>query len=141
MNRDCAITAALKRRQITMFQQAADRGITAKVIHYDTGGENDGIGLSTLGQWSRGESAMGLPMLIRMIGIIPDDLLSLLLPDGRLIVRTPDDIDHDEVEQAARDFLAAKAAAHRQDSPAGRDIADCEDTTLRTKAAILKAVA
>jgi hypothetical protein len=35
----------------------------------------------------------------------------------------------------------AKKAAHRKDSPAERDIADCEDRALRAAAVALRAVA
>lgn len=139
MNRDCTITAALKRSQVTMFREAKALGITASVIHYDTGGDNGGISLSTIGQWSRGESAMGLEMLIRLVGIIPDKLLSLLLPDGRLIVRVPNEIDHDEADRAMREYVDAKAAAHHPESEAGRDIGPGEDKALRVKLAAVKA--
>lgn len=61
---------------------------------------------------------------------IPLDLLSLLLPGGFLIVRAPEAVDHDQFEEACRDYLAAKGAAHRPDSPAGREISDCEDSNL-----------
>lgn len=141
MSRDCAITHALKRAQITVFEQAAKLGITQKVIHYDTGGENGGISLSALGQYARGETAMGLPALLKLIDVIPDNLLSLLLPAGRLIVRVPEEIDHDEIEKAARDFLATKGDAHREDSEMGRDIGPNEKKALTAKAVVLKAVA
>lgn len=72
---------------------------------------------------------------------IPLDLLSLLLPGGFLIVRAPEAIDHDDIEAACRDYLAAKGAAHRADSPGGTALAECEIVTLNGKAARLKVAA
>lgn len=72
---------------------------------------------------------------------IPLDLLSLLLPGGFLIVKAPEAVEHDEVEAACRDYLAAKGAAHRADSPAGERISDCENDNLNGKVAHLRAVA
>lgn len=134
MNRDCTITAALKRQQVTMFAAAKARGITASVIHWDTGGDNGGISLSTIGQWSRGESAMGLEMLIRLIGIIPDDLLSILLPDGKSIVTDPTG-DHDGFAAKCIDFAAAHAAARHPASEAGIEIGPGEHKSLTAKRA------
>ncbi len=141
MNRDCTITAGLKRAQVSMFNAAKQRGITATVIHYDTGGKNGGISLSTIGQWSRGESAMGLEMLIRLIGVIPDEILSLLLPDGHRIVPAPETIDHDELARLALDLAAEHAAARHPDSEHGVEIGPNEHNRLTAKATHLRAVA
>ena len=73
--------------------------------------------------------------------VIPDDLLSLLLPAGCLIVRAPEEIDHDEIEQAARDYLAAKGKAHHPESEAGRELGPNEKRDLTMRAVTLKAVA
>lgn len=141
MNRDCAITQALKRQQITMFEQADKLGITAKVIHYDTGGDNGGISLSALGQYSRGESAMGLPVLLKLIGVVPDSLLSLLMPKGRVIVQAPEEIDHDDLAGVMVDYLAEKQKAHHPDSECGPAIGPKECNLLSRKVANLRAVA
>lgn len=45
----------------------------------------------------------------------------------------PEGIDHDEVESAAREFLAAKGAAHHPHSEAGRDLGPGEIATLNGK--------
>ena len=52
MAHDCTITDALKRRQSAMFLEAANRGVTHKVVHYETG-----LSLSIIGQYARGETA------------------------------------------------------------------------------------
>lgn len=131
MLRDCAITVALKRAQVTMFREAEKIGLTHKVIHFDTN-----ISLSSIGEYSRGETAMSGPAIIKMVGVIPDKLLSLLLPDGRQIVQAPSEINHDEIAPAMRDYLRAKDDAHHPESEAGRDIGEGEAKNLTTLAVI-----
>lgn len=70
---------------------------------------------------------------------LPSELLALLLPDGWLVVRVPDGVDHDEAALAMHDYLATKTAAHDPASPAGRDLSDCEKDTLDGKLAVVKA--
>ncbi len=53
----------------------------------------------------------------------------------------PDGIDHDEVEDAAREFLAAKGRAHHPDSPGGRELSDCEQSDLDMKVVAIMAKA
>lgn len=72
---------------------------------------------------------------------IPDDLLSLLLPAGCMIVRVPEGVDHDEVEKHCRDFLATKGAFHHPLSEAGRDLGPNEVAELCTKVSQIRAVA
>lgn len=71
---------------------------------------------------------------------IPDELLSLLLPEGRQIVKAPEGIDHDDFEDLCREYLQTKSAAHHKDSPAGRELSDCERLALQTKVVPFKGV-
>ena len=71
---------------------------------------------------------------------LPLDIISLLMPEGVQIVRADEDIDHDWIEDLCREYLASKASAHHKDSPAGREISDCENADLSAKAAGLRAV-
>jgi hypothetical protein len=61
---------------------------------------------------------------------LPLDLVSLLMPDGVQVVRASEGMDHDEIEDLCRDYVATKAKAHHVDSPAGRDLAPCEIDAL-----------
>lgn len=128
------ISARQKRVQQDVFRIAEDRGITRKAIHHDTGLSTD-----TLGSWARGEAVMSIAGLFALVGVIPDDLLSMLLPVGRQIVQLPDDLDHDALSDLAADYLTAKAAAHKVDSPAGVEIAACEKRVLDAKVVALRA--
>lgn len=134
MKPEIDISARQKRVQQSVFLEANNRGLTIKVIHFDTG-----ISQDTLRSWARGEAVMSIAGLFGLVGVIPDDLLSMLLPDGRQIVRVPESLDHDEIETACRDFLAAKGQAHHPDSPAGREIAPCEKDVLDQKVVALRA--
>lgn len=105
-----------------------DYGLTLKAISLDAG-----IGYTTLKSYARGESVMSIASLFRLVGVVPNDLLSLLLPEGRCIVTMAEDVDHDRISEQFQDWLREKERAHHPDSPAGRDIAPCEDSTLRHK--------
>jgi transcriptional regulator with XRE-family HTH domain len=139
MARDCKISLHITERQQTIMRIACDpvrSGLTLKEIS-----EASGIPYSTLRSYAgnNGEPAeMPLSALYKLVGVIPDELLSLLLPAGRMIVEVPAEIDHDEVCALAQDLLIEKARAHHPESPAGRDIAPEEDVILRTKTTRLR---
>lgn len=132
-----SIVAILKARQSAMRREMDRRGLAMKAVSFDSG-----IPYSTLLSYFP-EPGGTVPALMpvsaqyALCGAVPDDILSLLLPDGRQIVRAPEALDHDEVAEALCDYLAEKEKAHRPDSPAGRDIAPCEDLSLRGKFAVV----
>lgn len=102
-----------------------DHGLTLKAISLDSG-----IGYTTIQSYANGGSVMSIASLYALVGVIPDQLLSLLLPDGHQIVRADEGLDHDKIEDLCRDFVATKAKAHHVDSPAGRDLSSCEIEAL-----------
>jgi len=137
MATDSEIPHCTKATQERIFRIAQRNGLTLKAISLDSG-----IPYSTLRSYAgnNGETAeMPVSALCKLTGVVPDELLSLLLPDGRAIVQVPEDIDHDELATAMTDWLATKNQAHHPESPAGRDIAPCEDNVLRGKFAKVKA--
>lgn len=127
-------------RQLAIRRELDRRGISLKTIAFDAG-----IHYSTL--LSYFPDAKREPHLISgaafysLCGVLPPDLLSLLLPDGFQVVRAPEDVDHDQLADAMADYLAAKQHAHHPDSPDGREIAECEDAELCTRLAVVKAAA
>lgn len=126
-------------RQKRMFRIAQDPtryGLTLKMIAADAD-----LGLDSVRNYAAGETVMPMTALDALVDVLPDELLSLLLPAGHAIVSVPEGICHDEIEKAAREFLAAKGEAHHPDSPGGRELADCEVVALNRKAAKLRAVA
>lgn len=134
MSHDDNILARQKRVQQTIFREALRRGTTLKAVSLDSGN-----GYTTVQSWAKGEAVMSIAGLFSLCGVIDDDLLSLLLPDGRQIVRLPEDLDHDALSDLAADYLTTKAAAHKADSPAGVDIAACERKVLDSKIVALRA--
>jgi hypothetical protein len=142
MSRDCAITQHVRETQERIFRLAQrDHGLTLKAIALDSG-----IPYGTLRTYAgnttdRATAEMSASAIRKLTGIIPAELLSLLLPDGFAIVRVPEEVDHDTIETLARDYLAAKGKAHRPDSPGGRELASCESNVLDLKAAALRAAA
>lgn len=118
-------------KQQRVFRIACDPkryGLTLKLISMDSGLHYDSVR-----HYAAGETALPLSAFVALMGVVPDELLSLLLPDGRAIVKVPDEIDLDGLADQFTDFLHEKNAAHHPDSPAGRDIADCERDTLTSK--------
>lgn len=135
MGLDSRIIQNVKSAQERVFRLAKrDHGLTLKAIHLDSGVDYD-----SLCNYAKGDTQMPVGVLCALVGVIPDELLSLLLPDGRAIVSIPDNIDHDEISTACRAYIDAKEQAHHPESPAGRDIAPCEDATLRGKVVRIRA--
>ena len=129
MRRNSETIQTVKATQQRIFRLAErDHGLTRKAISLDSG-----INYDSVCNYAKGETEMSVSALVSMVGVIPDELLSLLLPEGRVIVRAPDGLNHDQIEEAARDYLAEKGRAHHPDSPAGREISDCEQALLDRK--------
>lgn len=131
-------------RQALIRRQMDERRITVKQVQYDGGWDSPSTVLSYFpADPDKQPATMSVASLFRLLetGALPSELISLLMPDGFQIVRVPEGIDHDEVEKAARDFLAAKVEAHHPDSEAGREIGPKEHSRLTGKAVELVAVA
>lgn len=131
------IVEVLKCRQLVMRREMDRRGIAMKAVSFDSG-----IPYSTLLSYFPGEkdatpALMPVSAQYMLCGAIPDDILSLLLPDGRLIVQAPEGIDHDQIAEACHDFLSAKHQFHHPESEAGRELGPTEDATLRAKFAVV----
>jgi hypothetical protein len=137
MSRNPKIVEQMRDRQKRVFRIAMDPqrfGLTLKMIEADSG-----LGYDSLRNYASGDTIMPLTALDALVGVIPDELLSLLLSEDRAIVRVPEGIDHDAIAEWMVEYLAAKQEAHRPESPAGREIAPCEDNVLRGKFAKVKA--
>lgn len=127
---DCTdISERQKREQERVFRLAArDHGLSLKAISLDSG-----LAYNTVQTYAGGQAVMSIASLFKLVGVIPNELLSLLLPEGQVIVSVPSGIDHDQMADAFADYLKTKNDAHHPDSPAGRDIADCEREQLDAK--------
>lgn len=99
-----------------------------------------GVSTSTFLSWFPAGGTPQIPSLASLAGLaraLPSDLFSYLVPDGLHIVPDPSGMDFDDFEKGCLEYIATKAAAHHPDSPAGRDIADCEKDALNAKVVML----
>lgn len=132
----------VRQRQLAMRREIDRRGIALKAVSYDSG-----IPMPTLLSYfpggEREPSVLPASALFKLLAgnALPHDILSLILPDGEQIVRAPEEIDHEDVENLCREHLALKGKAHHPESEAGREIGPNEAMALRQSAARLRAVA
>lgn len=133
----------VRERQLVIRREMDRRGISLKAVSLDSGIPYPTIVSYFPGEKDRQPATLSGAAIFTLAetGALPLDLLSLVLPAGFQIVRAPEDIDHDEFEEAARDYLATKGKAHHPDSPGGREIAECEEATLDAKVIQLAAAA
>jgi len=99
-----------------------------------------GVSYSTFLSWFPAGGTPQIPSLAALPGLaraLPGDLLSLLIPDGFHFVPDPQGLDYDEFAAGCRAFLDAKDRAHHPDSPAGRELSDCERQALDAKVVML----
>jgi hypothetical protein len=123
MAHDNEVTATQER----IFRIAMRNGLTLKAMSLDSG-----LPYNTLRSYAgSGCAAAEMP-----VGALRR-LLSLLLPEGRQIVKAPECINHDELSDHLRDWLSHKDHAHHPDSPDGREISASEDAELRVKFACI----
>ena len=131
-DRQLAIRRELDRRQILIKTVAADACLScSSVLSYFPGERNavpHAIPMAAVNALADGNA-------------IPLDLLSWLLPAGMAIVRVPEAIDHDELADAFRDYLAAKDKAHHPLSENGREIGLGEDARLCAKLVVVGSLA
>lgn len=127
----------VRERQLLIRREMDRRDISIKAVQLD-GGWKDPSTVSSYFPNPEGKkepATMSVAALYRLIATkaLPVDLLSLLLPAGHLIVRVPEELDHDEIAQAMADYLAEKQRAHHPESEAGREISPNEDAKLRQR--------
>lgn len=122
---------SVRKRQREMFRKATDRrtyNLTITEI-----AERAGLDDSSVSNYAGGVTTMSLVALDALIDVIPDELLSALLPGDRMIVRKPIGMDHEKAAAEMQEYLAAKMAAHHPESECGPAIGPGEDETLRAK--------
>lgn len=125
------IVEQMRDRQARVFRMALDPqryGLTLKMIEADSG-----IDYDSLRNYAAGKTTMPITAVDALIDVLPDELLSLLFSGSRVLVKAPDEIDHDQIAPAMRDYLRAKDEAHHPESEAGRDIGPGEHDKLCTR--------
>lgn len=133
MHDESTIVDIVLERQKVIRREMDRRGIAMKAVAFESG-----LNYTTLLTYFPADklkkpAQLPTSALYALTGVVPPDILSLILPPCHLIVKVPEEVDHDDVATAMHDFLVTKERAHHPESPAGRDIAPCEDETLRSK--------
>lgn len=131
----------VRERQQLIRREMDRRGISIKAVQYDGGWDTPSTVTSYFPapEGAKEPQTMSVAALYRLIcrKALPIDLLSLLLPDGFVIVQAPEAINHDEIAEAMHDFLQAKERAHHPESEAGREIGPTERAMLDDKVVML----
>jgi hypothetical protein len=133
------IIEQMRDRQARMFRIAMDPqryGLTLKMIEADSG-----IDYDSLRNYASGKTTMPITAVDCLIDVLPDELLTLLFSNGRVLVKAPEEIDHHQIAPALRDYLRAKDDAHHPDSEAGEAIGPGEHKALCGKLALVRAAA
>jgi len=134
----CVISQRMREEQKRIFRIATDPmryGLTLKAIAIDSG-----IPFSTLRTYADGSAIMPITAVFKLCKALPTELLSLILPEGLAITANGERIDHDDMAAKALDYSMEYARARHPDSPAGVQIAACEEAVLTGKAAKLRAI-
>ena len=132
----------VRERQQLIRREMDRRQISIKAVQYDGGWETSSTVLSYFPNPDGGKEpqTMSVAAFYRLISrkALPLDLLSTMLPDGFLIVRAPENINHDEIAEAMHDFLQTKERAHHPESEDGREIGPNESESLRDKFTVIQ---
>lgn len=132
-------TEIVRDRQLAIRREMDRRGILLKTVSLDSG-----LSYSTVQSYFPNDrdavpSVMSVASLYALVGAVPDDLLSLLLPAGRVIVQVPENVDHDEFAGHCQQYLMEKSRAHHPESEMGPAIGPVEDERLRARLTVVKA--
>lgn len=133
----CAGSTIVKRNQLTIRREMDRRGFTMKAVAFDSG--IPGPTLATYFPQDPLAEPAQIPggAIYALCGVLPTDLLSLLMPDGFCIVRAPGAVDHDAIAGAVTEYMADKNAAHHPESECGPAIGPKECARLTSKIAHL----
>jgi hypothetical protein len=139
MHDESKIVDIIRDRQRLMRKAIDKSGILMKVVADDSG-----LSYSTLLTYfpaDKDKTPVQIPgsVIFALTGHLPANIMSLLLPAGHVIVRAPEEIDHDALSELMQDWVRTKEQAHHPDSEDGREIGPKEDNVLRGKFAAVKA--
>lgn len=130
---DDEISRETRKTQRRIFRLAKhNHGLTRKAIAIDSG-----IPYSTLGGYEKGLQIMPITAVVRLVGVIPDDLLSQLFsPADRHLERDEDDEDSalDDLGDIADEVAREVRQARHPHSPGGTEIIAIEEERIKRAA-------
>jgi hypothetical protein len=127
-----AVNEIIRQRQLAIRRELDRRQIPLKVIAFDSGIPYPTL-LTYFPGGERPAAEMPTSAAFALCGIIPDDLMNLLCPQGYALVPVPVDANYDDVNQHCMEFIAEKAKAHHPESEAGVEIGPNEQAHLACK--------
>lgn len=136
---DPRIIDQVKESQKRMFRIALDPmryGLTLKAISMDSA-----IGYESLRSYATGAAVMPITAQWRLCGVIPNELLSLLLPGNFNVTESEPLIDHAAMAAKCVDYLTTYTAARDPDSEAGEALGPNETERLGGKVADIRGAA
>lgn len=137
MYADDEISRETRKTQRRIFRLAAhNHGMTRKAIALDTG-----IPYSSLTGYANGSVIMPITAVVRLAGVIPDELLSqLFAPADRHLEHDEDDGDseYDDVAELAAEVQSEVLRAHHPKSPGGTEIVAIEEVRIKRAKAKLQ---
>ena len=134
-SRTCEITQAVEAGQLAMFRLAErNHGLSLKILSLESG-----IPHGTLRSYAQG-TAMPVSALVKLSGVIPNELISLMLdPGGKVLADAEqDETDIDDLARAAVDILQRYVSARHPDGPGGIRIVHSEVPDIKMAAAGLQ---
>lgn len=132
---DDEITRETRKTQKRIFRLAGfDHGLTRKMIAADSG-----IPYSTLTGYSKGTVLMPVTAVIRLAGVIPDELLSQIFDpaDRHLAMNANGDEDLDDLGEIADEVASEVRKARHPKSPGGTEIIAIEEARIKRVASRL----
>lgn len=133
-----AVNEIIRERQLAIRRELDRRQIALKVISYDSGIPYPTL-LTYFPGGERPAAEMPTSAAFALCGVIPDDLMNLLCPQGYALVPVPGDLDYDDINQHCMEFVSEKSAAHHPESEAGVNIGPNEQARLASKVVRLRA--
>jgi hypothetical protein len=127
----------IRDRQLDIRRMMDDRGIHLKVVAFDSGIPYDTL-ISYFPGGKREPAQLPVSAAFALCGVLDDDLINLLCPQGYAVVPVPVDTDYDTINQHCMDFLSEKSAAHHPESEAGREIGPTERARIESKVVQLR---
>lgn len=136
---DDTISHRIRETQVRIGRIAEKNGVTLKAISLDSGIPYNTVRSYFTQEHDAAVHIMPVTALVKLIGVVPDEWLSLLFDIGGRILTKPDAADHDTLAGACIDFAREHARARHPESEDGVAISGNEDRALRSVAARVRA--
>lgn len=139
MAHDDTISHRIRETQVRIGRIAEKNGTSLKAISLDSGIPYNTVRSYFSQEHDAAIHIMPVTALVKLIGVIPDEWLSLLFDIGGRVLTVPNAADHDELAATCISFAGEHARARHPESEEGVAISANEDRALRSVAAKVRA--